>query len=91
MEEVKRLDWYNCKDCDSRRSPDRPCVDIMDPCILGSDALEQLDATVDTVAKWLLINTGASGMYERDSLATVSHEAKELHSSNNLITLGFAA
>lgn len=50
--------------------------------VVGLDALELLGAPVETLAKQILVSPGANTGHERDSLATVSYEAKQLHVSN---------
>lgn len=47
----------------------------MVPRILGLDMLDQLGATVDTVAKQHLVSTNANTVHGTDSLASVCHRA----------------
>lgn len=50
-------------------------ADIVEPCILGLDALGPFGATMDTVANQLHASTQAKTVHGSNSLDMVSHEA----------------
>lgn len=58
-------------------------VDIMEPCILGVAALGQLCETVDTIAKWLLISTGANPVHVKEKKKQQNSSLSQSNTTQN--------